>query len=413
MKNEDIKQRFSLFDVTGVELEYMIVDKDTLDIMPISESLLHDASGDNSGYFENGRVAWSNELVTHVIELKTAFPAVSLGGLDNDFPDNIKRVNQLLEKYNGKLMPGGAHPWMNPKHETRLWESGKSNVYSLYNSIFDCMRHGWSNLQSTHINLPVADDEEFGRLHAAIRLILPLLPAIAASSPLLNGELSGFMDSRLECYRNNQSRIPSIVGSVIPEAVFSEADYYSGIYKRILSDIKPFDKDGVLKHHFLNSRDAIARFDRGAIEIRLLDIQECPSADLAIIELIISLLKRLIDEEFISYSEQKKWHESDLSCILLNCINDAENALIESPKYLSVWGIEESLASSSAVWKHLFDILKDDISEPSAAVIKHIIDKGTLSTRIIRALNGDYSRINMQKVYNKLCTALESNQLFG
>jgi hypothetical protein len=31
-----------------------------------------------------------------------------------------------------------------------------------------------------------------------------------------------------------------------------------------------------MDHHFANSRGAIARFDRGAIEIRVIDIQECP-----------------------------------------------------------------------------------------------------------------------------------------
>ena len=35
------------------------------------------------------------------------------------------------------------------------------------------------------LNLPFSSDEEFGRLHAAIRLLLPLLPALAASSPLV------------------------------------------------------------------------------------------------------------------------------------------------------------------------------------------------------------------------------------
>ena len=36
---------------------------------------------------------------------------------------------------------------------------------------FDCKGHGWSNVQSTHINLPFYDDKEFEKLHAAIRVI--------------------------------------------------------------------------------------------------------------------------------------------------------------------------------------------------------------------------------------------------
>ena len=42
-----------------------------------------------------------------------------------------------------------------------------------------------------HVNLPFADDAQFARLHAAIRLVLPLLPALAASSPIAEGSVIG------------------------------------------------------------------------------------------------------------------------------------------------------------------------------------------------------------------------------
>ena len=47
-------------------------------------------------------------------------------------------------------------------------------------------------------------------------------------------------------------------------------------------DIAPLDPDAVLQHEWLNARGAIARFDRNTIELRVLDVQECPRADLAI-----------------------------------------------------------------------------------------------------------------------------------
>ncbi len=67
-----------------------------------------------------------------------------------------------------------------------------------------------------------------------------------------------------------------MTGKVIPEQVFSKKDYYSTIFQPINKAIKPHDTENILDHHFLNSRGAIARFDRGAIEIRVIDIQECP-----------------------------------------------------------------------------------------------------------------------------------------
>ena len=136
---------------------------------------------------ECGALRWSNELVLHVLELKTNGPASVLGGLADEFTRQVRQINQLLEGFGGMLMPGAMHPWMDPDLETRLWPHGDRSIYAAYDRIFGCRGHGWSNLQSTHLNLPFQGDEEFGRLHAAIRLLLPLLPALAASSPVIGG----------------------------------------------------------------------------------------------------------------------------------------------------------------------------------------------------------------------------------
>src|SRR5690606_17301416 len=143
---------------------------------------------------------------------------------------------------------------------------------------------GWANLQSVHLNLPFDGDEEFGRLHAAIRLVLPILPALAASSPLKDGHYTGLKDTRLDVYQSNQRKVPSIAGRVVPEQVFTQKDYEEQILQRNYQDIAPYDPEGILQDEWLNSRGAIARFQRNAIEIRVLDIQECPAADLAILK---------------------------------------------------------------------------------------------------------------------------------
>src|SRR5690606_3311880 len=103
--------------------------------------------------------------------------------------------NAHLAPLGGRLMPSAMHPWMDPLTQTRLWPHENSPVYEAFNRIFGCQGHGWSNLQSMHINLPFEGDEEFGRLHAGIRLILPILPALAASSPFVEGRATGLMDN--------------------------------------------------------------------------------------------------------------------------------------------------------------------------------------------------------------------------
>jgi gamma-glutamyl:cysteine ligase YbdK (ATP-grasp superfamily) len=208
--------RIHLFQGYGIELEYMLVDRDTLKIKPITDELIKHETGAYQSDFENGIVTWSNELVLHVVELKSTRPENNFTGLENAFAENVRRINAILASSNAMLMPSAAHPFMNPMTETKIWPHENNEVYDIYNKIFDCRGHGWSNLQSTHLNLPFFDDEEFAKLHAAVRIVLPLLPALCASSPILDGQLTGMLDTRLKYYRTNQSKMPSITGRVIP-----------------------------------------------------------------------------------------------------------------------------------------------------------------------------------------------------
>ncbi|MDH4006784.1 MAG: glutamate--cysteine ligase, partial [Desulfuromonadales bacterium] len=86
-----------LFAGFGVELEYMIVDRDTLAILPVADLVLKEVAGEMANEVERGALRWSNELVLHVLELKTNGPAPVLGGLADEFTRQVRQVNQLLE----------------------------------------------------------------------------------------------------------------------------------------------------------------------------------------------------------------------------------------------------------------------------------------------------------------------------
>src|SRR5436190_5572130 len=200
-----------LFEAYGVELEYMVVHTRTLSVMTAADDLLRKAAGADD-YLSDvplGEITASNEMTAHLIELKTTDPAPSLIGLAERFQSRVQKLNGLLGPLGGILLPTAMHPWMDPINETKIWPHEYSQVYTMYNRIFNCQGHGWSNLQSVHLNLPFKGDDEFGRLHAAVRLILPILPAIAASSPIFESHFGGELDARLTMYRNNSRRIPS------------------------------------------------------------------------------------------------------------------------------------------------------------------------------------------------------------
>ena len=407
--------RIHLFQGYGIELEYMLVDRDTLKVKPITDELIKHETGAYQSDFENGMVTWSNELVLHVVELKSTRPENNFNGLENAFAENVRRINAILASSNTMLMPTAAHPFMDPMTETKIWPHENNEVYNIYNKIFDCRGHGWSNLQSTHLNLPFYDDEEFAKLHAAVRLVLPLLPALCASSPVLDGKLTGMMDTRLKYYKTNQAKMPSITGKVIPEAVFSKRNYLNTIYERIKSDIAPYDPEHVLNPIWVNSRGAIPRFDRGSIEIRVMDIQECPSADMAILALVIETVKALVNGKFIDFESQMKWKTDFLAQLLDKASEKAGHMVIDDSEYLNAFGFEGKIATGVELWGHIAGRLvrSGNVAVASARPeIDIILEQGTLSQRIERALGSDVSNENISRVYRRLCDCLAQNRMF-
>ncbi|MBK8097489.1 MAG: hypothetical protein IPK26_10295 [Planctomycetes bacterium] len=280
-----------LFSALGIELEYMVVDRATTAVRPIVDEIFRDVAGSYVGDWEDGRIGWSNELARHVVELKTNGPAPSMSGVAADFQASVGRVNGILARHGARLLGGGMHPTMDPAREFERWPHDYADVYAAYDRIFDCRVHGWANLQSCHVNLPFANDDEFGRLHIAARALLPLLPALAASSPFCDGAFTGWLDWRLQVYRHNQARVPRIAGLLVPEPVTTREQYFDRVLRPIWRDIAPFDPDKLLQEEWLNSRGVVPKFFRDALEIRVLDCQEAPVCDLAIAGLVVEVLR--------------------------------------------------------------------------------------------------------------------------
>ena len=402
---------YHLFEVFGIELEYMLVRSGSLKINPIVDKLLTKKHGTLTSDVENGAIEWSNELVAHVVEMKTNGPTPDLDSLGDLFAKNVREMNALLQEFGTELLPSASHPLMKPDEEMQLWQHHYSKIYALYNRIFDCRGHGWSNVQSMHINLPFYDDAEFEKLHAAVRLLLPIIPGLSASSPIFEGKYTGFKDARMQVYKTNQKEIPQMTGRVVPEQVFTRTDYFDHIFAPINQAIKPYDTENILDHHFLNSRGAIARFDRNAIEIRVIDIQECPKADIAIAVLIIEVLKLLVGEELIALEDQKNWHENELFEILDRVIKDAEETLVQNERYLNVFDLMGNVTVNE-IWKKLFERVKEKISSDHRSTLEYILQNGSLSSRILRSVGEEPSEEVILKTYRQLADCLQENRLF-
>jgi gamma-glutamyl:cysteine ligase YbdK (ATP-grasp superfamily) len=405
-----------LFQGYGIELEYAVVDRTTFAVRPVVDELLKRFAGSYVGDFDDGPISWSNELALHVVELKTNGPAKALQGTAARFQTSLLRLDRELATMGARLLPGGMHATMDPAREFQRWPHDYAEVYAAYDRIFDCRGHGWSNLQSCHLNLPFASDDEFGRLHLAARTLLPLLPALAASSPFCQGKFTGWLDWRLEVYRHNQKRVPRIAGLVVPEPVTTRAAYFAEILEPIWRDIGPLDPDGILHEEWLNSRGVVAKFFRDALEIRVLDVQEAPAADLAICALVVGVLRALCDERWCDLPALAALPTEELASVLWAVARGGDQAMVEHKGLLRALGLGAAPRTAIELWRALAEAVVPDIAafDPDLEVPLHtILTQGPLARRMLTAVGERPDAAALQRLQSQLADCLHGGTCFG
>lgn len=402
---------YPLFSVIGIEIEYMLVDMLSLNVVPKSDVIIQALAGELVNEFSLGEISVSNELVLHVFELKNHPPLPATSALINKFHHAITQLTPQLKAHHLMLLPTAAHPWMNPTHETKRWPHGNCDIYQTYDRIFNCQGHGWANLQSMHLNLPFANDAEFSILHNGIRLLLPLLPALAASSPILEGQFTGLLDARLIFYNKNQARIPSISGDIIPEFVSTESAYQDQILTPMYQAIAPYDPDCHLQEEWLNSRGAIPKFKYHAIEIRLLDTQECVTADLSIALAIYHILKAWAQES--EHYLQQPCNTQSLKTLYLQTLKTGLNTPIEDNNLLAQWQLPVSkIKTCRDVWHALIEKYAHQLDPPCQTSLEAMLTHGNLSERILKKTGSNPTQNQLKDTYMTLANCLLENQMF-
>jgi hypothetical protein len=219
----------------------------------------------------------------------------------------------------------------------------------------------------------------------------------------------------MEVYRHNARRVPQVTGSVVPESVGSIDEYHERILTPLYQAIAPHDSEEILQEEWLNARGAIARFERQSIEIRVLDVQECPMADLAIASTVIAVLKLLCQEQWSLSAKQRKLETPALAALLQRCSRHANKAMIDDTDYLRLFDIRRPRATAGTVWQHLVDAARkasdSDLmhySRPIDAILRH----GPLSRRIADATGKHPDRGRLQEVYGQIADCLHSGTMY-
>lgn len=283
---------YPFFGVTGLELEYPIVDRD-LNVVPLVEPAFRVMAGRGTSDVDLGAIGFSNEFADHVFELKTQSPLASMSETEALLYEGIQRFSAVLrDEFDARLLPTGMHPWFDPM-AGRLWTRSGLRVYTTYARLFNVRTHGWMNVHAAHINLPFGDEEQTMAMLNASSLLIPYLPAVAASSPMHDGQLQNTVDGRMAFLTRIQARIPESCGRMVPEFDGSFAAYRRNVLRPMYEALDKLHDTGSIRSEFFNTRAAILRFARKALEVRVLDTQECVKMDVAIATFVRWSLKHL------------------------------------------------------------------------------------------------------------------------
>jgi hypothetical protein len=96
-------------------------------------------------------------------------------------------------------------------------------------------------------------------------------------------------------------------------------------------------------------------------------------------------------------------------------IGNADLTLIDNVDYLQIFGLGGRRPQTARqIWRHLADacLAEGDLHSEISRPLDIILEKGCLARRILAAMDGDFSRENLHRVYGTLCDCLSGGYLF-
>jgi len=397
---------FRTLQVLGPEHEFSIIDE-KLQPLPIVDKVIKEVHGRIVNNVDMGGFSFGKELQAHVAEFKANTPFRSPEVFEETMHNAVLKILDFLEKrYEARLLGTGMHPSA-LLDKVKVWSHRDRQIYEALSRIFNLNQHGWLNIQSFQLNLPFKNEYEAVRLYNALANLLPYLPAIAASSPIYESKIGDYVDNRLHFYLRNQAEVPSITGDIIPEYVSSFEEYEKTTVRRYSEDLAKVNAPRcLLNKEWLNSRGAVIRFDRRAVEIRIMDEQECVKSDVALSCFIRALLRGILQHEDGFEYQPHTVLVSNLRAV----IRDGLDALVKHSKG----------STARQVCRYLYGIAKENASSEEKKYLETInrrIEEGNLSDLILKEVTKKVLRTDLEEaiftVYSKLASSLERNRVYS
>jgi carboxylate-amine ligase len=187
----------------GVEEEFSILAPETLDLVPRFEQLREAAASDRLLYEHI-----TGELITSEIEI--------ISGVGSDLHDALARQRERRRRLFGlaagqgvALGATGTHPWADYREQAIIDTEH-------YRRVEEGLKYvAWrNNTFSMHVHLGVRGIDRAVRVCDRLRPVLPLLLAISANSPFLDGRDSGLHSARTQSFTKSFPRcgVPDAFG---------------------------------------------------------------------------------------------------------------------------------------------------------------------------------------------------------
>lgn len=171
----------------GVELEFQILDRETLDLVSRAPVLLAKAPRE-----VQDRVA--PEFMRSILEIQTNVCG-SVDEVAEDLGFSIPLLEQVAAEHDCLLYSASLHPFAEPAHQ-------ELSVGERYQRIMDELQYVGRQFisQGMHVHIGIEDRESAIRVCDTLQAYLPVLLALSCSSPYFRGEDTGLCSYRTKLF---------------------------------------------------------------------------------------------------------------------------------------------------------------------------------------------------------------------
>ena len=174
----------------GIEEEYLIVDRDTRDLVERPPAQMWNALGDVLG----SQV--TQELLKAQVEVGTKV-CKSISEAREDLAKLRRDLSKVVNEYGAAIIAASTHPFANWQHQETTEDPRYMRLAADYQHVARqlviCGMHVHVGIEDPHVRLDLMNQ---------VRYMLPHLLALSASSPFWDGVNTGLLAYRLVIFQN-------------------------------------------------------------------------------------------------------------------------------------------------------------------------------------------------------------------